>query len=128
MGFYYDPVNILFNFSWRIPVDINDRSEQLFVSAHLDYELLSWLRPLVEVNLQSIINESDNTRFDGVEGFDLFNFGSRDTEGNTVFTMALGARAILTDSLTFGGVIEFPISDRKDLFKRRITADLSLVF
>ena len=59
----------------------------------------------------------------GVEGGDLFNFGSTGVAGNDIVTGAIGAKAKPRPWTEVGIAWEFPLTDRRDVLDNRLTAD-----
>jgi hypothetical protein len=127
MGWYFDEVDLVSSVTWKLPLDKDAQSTQVHVGVHADYRLFSWLRPFVEVNIQSIINDGKRTNL-SEEGFDLFNLGIDGTGGNDVVTLAAGARARIWGDLSAGAAFEIPVTDRKDLLQQRVVVDLVLGF
>jgi hypothetical protein len=106
----------------------NRRSESLFLSLHLDYDVarLHRIYPLVEMNYRHYTHNG-NARDLNFEGNDLGNFGSRNVSGLNELTVALGGRFVLTNNWQLGVAGEFnvlPNGSGRHLDRFRITADV----
>jgi len=101
------------------------RSEYLFSSYHLDYDIgnLHKIYPLVEMNWY-YYTRSGNARPLGFEGRDLINFGSNGVSGENCVTIATGARYKFNENVQTGMAVEFPLTSPRDLVGFRLTADL----
>jgi hypothetical protein len=62
----------------------------------------------------------------GVEGGDLFNFGSRGVAGNDIVTGAFGGKFKPSGNMEIGVAWELPLTERRDVLENRITADVIL--
>jgi|GEM_PF-534874 len=100
-----------------------ERSESLYLSAHIDYSIFNRIYPLIEFNWYHWTSNG-NTSGASFEGQDIMMFGSNNVSGNDIVTMAAGVRFKITESIQAGIVYEFPISPRDDLLSYRITADM----
>lgn len=109
----------------NLALDPDHDSSMLHYSAHIDYEILPNLFPLIELNGFTKIDEGRRTGI-MVEGMDLVNFGSIDS--GTVITFAGGARYKYNDHLQFGAGYEFPLTDRKDIMDWRTYLDIVLSY
>lgn len=92
------------------------------LSLHLDYRLNRFY-PLLEFNWIHVLDGGRRLPIDQ-EGFDLVNLGSRGAGGESVATLAFGARYRILDRVDVGAVAEFPVTSREDLFGWRVTTDL----
>ncbi|MFQ5716514.1 MAG: hypothetical protein ACE5GQ_05375 [Nitrospinales bacterium] len=101
-------------------------SSMVHYAFHADYELPFNIFPLVEINGFSTINDGSRTAGVNFEGIDLVNFGS--VRSGHVATLNAGARYKISKNIQIGGGYEFPITNRRDLMKYRINADLVISF
>ena len=108
---------------YRFSVD-SKRSENFFLSGHLDYGIYNRIFPLVEVNWYHYTSNGRSLPAN-FEGQDIINFGSTNVSGNDIVTVAAGVRfKIIAEAVQAGVVLEAPISHRHDLMDYRVTADL----
>ncbi len=122
------------NVGLNLAMDPDRNSSLIHASAHVDYEVMPGLYPMVEFNLLSVVDDGARTPV-GFEGLDIVNFGSGPTTpgtsqagGGTVTTMAFGGRYKIMDHIIFGAAYEIPVSDRVDLFGWRMTSDLVIYY
>ena len=103
--------NFLSTLGYSFATD-NQRTDYLFWSMHLDYDLggLHRFYPLVELNWFHYAN-SGNARNLTFEGQDLFNFGSMHVAGQDSLTLALGGRVKLNDFTQLGFAFQLPLSN-----------------
>lgn len=117
--------NFLATAGYAFAVD-SDRSDNLFAGFHLDYNVgnLNKIYPLIEVNWAHY-TANGNVRDLNFEGRDMFNFGSRDVNGNDELTVALGARYAFSPNCQMGIAAEFGVLNRdRNLDDFRLTLDL----
>ncbi|MBY0459155.1 MAG: hypothetical protein K2V38_17605 [Gemmataceae bacterium] len=103
----------------------NQRSDYLWLTGHLDFNVLNLRRfyPLAELNW--VLNTSSGRALTiGSEGRDLINFGGQAKHG--LLTGALGGRFVLTQNAQFGAAFEIPFAGPKDFFRYRFTLDFIL--
>jgi hypothetical protein len=102
------------------------RSDYLYLSGHLDWDLFEWHRiyPVAELNWFQYTTNGQARPFSG-EGRDLINFGSQ-SSGSNLLTWALGGRLKLTESAQIGAAYEMPLMGNRDLFQYRFTVDFIL--
>jgi hypothetical protein len=105
-----------------LPTDDNAESTWCYVSNHFDYEVVDRVYSLVEVNWYHWL-ESGNNGIPGVEGGDLFNFGSTGVAGNNIVTGAIGVKYKPQDNMEVGVAWEVPLTERRDVLENRITFD-----
>jgi hypothetical protein len=67
--------------------------------------------------------ESGGNGIPGVEGGDLFNFGSTDVAGNDIVTGAFGAKFKPDCHTEIGVAWELPLTERRDVLESRLTFD-----
>lgn len=98
------------------------------LSLHVDHPFGNFY-PLIEMNWVQTIADGDRLPLNG-EGFDLLNLGSVDSDGKGVVTGAVGARYRITTcnsagvGIDLGAAVEFPLTDREDIFNLRVTTDV----
>ncbi len=121
----YGSFNFLNTTGYSLPID-NQRSDFLYASFHLDYDVgnLKKIYPLVELNYA-------HYPFNGgalpitFEGRDMFNFGANQIAGRDFLTVAVGARYKINESIQFGLAAEFGLLNRShSLDDFRITIDM----
>ena len=112
---------------FRVPANHND-STFYDLDAHVDYNL-GWFRPLVEANLTNVLDAGHRLPI-ADEGQDVFNFGSSGSLHKTMLTMDVGARAILSDNVTYGIAYQFPVAQGSGTYVTdwRLTTDLTIGF
>jgi len=96
------------------------------LSLHCDYRL-GIFYPLVEFNWVHVIEGGRRLPIDQ-EGFDLVTLGATEAGGESVATLALGARVRLIEGVDLGLAGEFPLTERSDIIGWRITSDVALRF
>lgn len=117
----------------RVPISGNDTTFY-DLSLHADYKL-GPIYPLIEMNWVYAMNSGDRLPIDQ-EGFDFFNLGAADAGGNSVVTMAFGARLRMLSGIglmggyrgnvDLGAAYELPVTSREDIFGWRVTSDIIL--
>ena len=127
IGKGYGKWNLVGGTGFRVPVNHNDSTFYDF-DAHVDYNF-GWFRPLVELNLTNVLDAGKRLPI-ADEGQDVFNFGSSESLHKTMLTMAVGARAILTDAITYGIAYQFPVAQGSGTYVTdwRLTTDLTIGF
>jgi hypothetical protein len=105
-----------------LPADDNAESTWCYVSNHFDYEFYERWYSLVEVNWYHWL-ESGNNGIPGVEGGDLFNFGSTGVAGNNIVTGAFGVKFKPSRNQELGVAWELPLTERRDVLENRLTFD-----
>lgn len=108
---------------FRLPTDTAARSQMWYWSNHIDYEFVESWYALFEVNWFHWM-KSGKALPVNFEGGDLINLGSTDVAGNDMVTMAIGARKKFGSYSELGVGYEIPVSERKDLMRSRLYADL----
>jgi len=108
---------------FRLPSDPAAESRMWYWSNHFDYEFRKGWYALTEVNWYSWIGSGQNAALAGVEGGDLFNFGSTGVSGNNIVTQAVGLKYKRDRHRELGIAFEFPVTDRRDVLENRITVD-----
>jgi hypothetical protein len=103
----------------------NTRSESLYSSFHLDYEIGKRFYPLIEANWRHYTRNGGARALD-FEGSDLANFGSQNVSSRNELTLAIGTRIVLTKNITWGIAGEFNVlsnGDGRHLDQFRLTTD-----
>src|SRR5947209_2724175 len=120
----YGSMQAMGTIGYNVGLD-NKRSDDLFFSLHLDYDIgnLQRIYPLVELNFfyYPTNGKANNLNF---EGRDLFNFGSASISGHTEVSLATGARYKFKECIQIALVAEVPLTSKKDLMDYRITFDM----
>jgi hypothetical protein len=115
-----------------MPRHPSENTRAIHWHAHADVEAAPGVFPLVEINGYHYL--SDATRNAGLgaplglEGFDYANLGASGVNGNDVVTVGAGLRVSLAKDLSVGAAWEWPLTTREDLFKGRLTLDLTWRF
>jgi hypothetical protein len=144
-----DKFHVIGDLGGRIPFDRDKESTSLFYHLHLDYALLEYFVPLIELSGYHWTNSGDGSatvhgtkispalslseaqaalgvgRF---EGADLVNLGSEGVAGNDLVTLAFGAKIPLNRHVAFGVIYELPITHREDIFNQRVMMSVVLEF
>jgi hypothetical protein len=120
----YGSFNALATTGYSFSVN-RERSENLFLSAHLDYDVANLHRiyPLLEMNWFHY-TRNGKTEDINFEGRDLFNFGAEHVAGHDAVSLAAGIRVKLTEWWSAGFAAEFPLTTRRDLMDYRLTVDM----
>jgi hypothetical protein len=102
----------------------NQRSDYFYNTLHLDFDVLNWQRifPLIELNW---FHYTSNGQFSplGIEGADIANIGSA-VAGRNFLNLAFGSRFKVSESVTTGFAVEFPLLNTRDLMEFRLGFDL----
>lgn len=110
-----------------LPADDNAESTWCYISNHFDYEVHNNIYSLIEVNWYHWL-ESGNNGIPGIEGGDLFNFGSTGVAGNNIVTGAFGFKYKPQTNMEVGVAWELPLTERRDVLENRITFDFIVRF
>jgi hypothetical protein len=105
-----------------LPTNDGDNSTWCYVSNHFDYYVGHCMYALMEYNWYHHIESGDNG-IDGVEGGDLFNFGSTGVAGNDIVTGAFGMKYKPNCKTEVGIAWEVPLTERRDVLENRIAFD-----
>lgn len=108
---------------FRLPTNPADESRMWYWSNHFDYEVRDRWYVLTEFNWFNWIGSGQQTAVPGVEGGDLFNFGSVGVSGNNIITNAVGFKYKSSPHREFGIAFEYPLTNRRDVIKNRLTVD-----
>ncbi len=106
----------------RAPMDRVDESTVIYSSQHLSKNIgpRTWL--LTEFNVQNW-TRSGGGGIPGIEGGDLFNFGSTGVTGNTIVTNAFGLKFKPRQQSEIGVAFEYPLTERRDIIDNRINVN-----
>ncbi|MEM9351952.1 MAG: hypothetical protein AAGA92_02975 [Planctomycetota bacterium] len=113
----------LSSMGFRIPVDGDEGSDSWWWSNHWDYQIFDKWYVLTEVNWFTWIGAGTQTALPGVEGGDLFNFGSVGVAGNDIVTQAIGIKYKRNRHRELGIAFEVPLTQRRDILENRLTVD-----
>lgn len=107
----------------RLPSDTVDNSTSSYLSVHFDRTLGN--RGFYFVNEYNWYHwlKSGQNGIPGVEGLDLFNFGSTGVAGNDIVTGAIGLAYKPTPWREYSVAWEVPLTDRRDIIDNRITVN-----
>lgn len=112
---------------FRLPTNTAARSQMWYWSNHYDYNIWGKWYAVGEVNWFHWM-QSGNALPVNFEGGDLFNLGATNVAGNSMVTMAVGARRKLWNMSELGVGYELPVSARQDVMSSRLYLDLILRF
>ncbi len=117
-----DSINWVSTSGIRMPFDTVDESSVVYASHHLSTNIgpRTWI--LTEFNVQNWIGAGEGG-IPGVEGGDLFNFGSTGVAGNTIVTQAVGLKFRPRRNSELGAAFEFPLTERRDVIDNRINVN-----
>lgn len=115
------------NIGAQVPVDASKNTASLHYSGQLDYHVCQWFSPFVSLNAFTTLNAANGLGL-ATEGFDLINFGSSKAAGQTQAAFGAGFRTRILPKLDVGFAYEFGITSQEDIFRDRVTVDLSWRF
>jgi hypothetical protein len=111
-----------------LPVDTAAESSLWYWSNHFDRRLAgSNFYFINEYNLYHYTKSGDGG-LPGIEGGDLFNFGSTNVRGNDIVTGAIGLKYRPSYRREFGLAWEYPLTAREDVLDNRLTFDAIVRF
>jgi hypothetical protein len=105
-----------------LPTDDEANSTWCYISNHFDYEFYPGVYALTEFNWYHWL-ESGGNGIPGIEGGDLFNFGSTGVAGNNIVTGAFGLKYKPSGHTEIGVAWEVPLTERRDVLENRLTFD-----
>lgn len=112
---------------FRLPSDKTDENQVFYWSAHIDRNLPGTrLYGFLESNWYHWMSNGGNAGLNGIQGGDLFNFGSTGVAGTDIWTVAIGAKFKPTQSQELGFAWELPATDTRGVLSDRITVDYIL--
>ena len=106
----------------RLPLDGNAESTSTYSSNHIDFRMTQRTYLLAECNWFHWIDNGGNAATGGIEGHDLFNFGSNAVDGNSLLTIAAGGKFKPGAHSELGVAFEVPVG-RQHITSSRLTAD-----
>jgi len=141
-------VNLMADFGSSIPSDGRVFSTNIFGHLYADYEVHRHFQPFAQVSWIHYLESGDgdltidlddrpdltlsqvqNALGTGAfEGVDLHNLGSAGIDNADFATWALGAHFPINRHVTFSAAYERPLTNRKDIFKQRVTTSIRLEF
>jgi hypothetical protein len=114
---------------FRLPTDTADRSQSWYWLNHFDRKISCRTYAFVEFDWHHWIRSGHGGfGLTGIEGLDLYNFGTTGVAGNDIVTGAFGLKFRPSDTVEIGVAFEFPLTERRDIMENRITADWILRF
>lgn len=123
----YDKLHLTGSLGARVPINWHANTASLSYSGQVDYWFCKWFIPFVGINAFTTISEGSHLPFDS-EGFDLANFGSIHASGHTLAAAGVGFRSRLHKAVDLGFAYEHDLISSHDIFKDRVTVDLSIRF
>jgi hypothetical protein len=115
----FNSINWVSGGGFRVPMDWNDESTVFYTSQHLSKNIGPRTWVLTELNVQNWTRGGQGG-IPGVEGGDLFNFGSTGVAGNTIVTNAVGLKFKPRRNQEIGAAFEYPLTERRDIIDNRI--------
>jgi hypothetical protein len=138
----------------KIPIDTGEYGSQIFYHLYADYAVTPRFQPFVQLSGIYYVESGNGKRelknLDSAagaalgepplsavqsllgtgpfEGADYHNLGSAGMDNEDFITIAVGTHVPITKHITFSVAYERPISNRKDIFKQRVTSSLRLEF
>ncbi len=121
-------VNLLASTGFRFAVDSNDSSFYDF-NLHADTAIGGVIHPLIEFNVINVVDAGNRLPI-ADEGGDFFNLGASASDGKTIVTGAVGARADVSDTVSLGVAYQFPLStgEGSNIVDWRLTTDAIVKF
>lgn len=114
---------------FRLPTNAQEESQVWYLSNHLSHRLGCTNTYVVgEVNLYHWMRAGNQPALAGVEGLDLYSFGSTGVAGNDIVTGAIGVKHKPSNWIELGLAWEAPLTSRRDILDNRITVDCILRF
>ncbi|MEX0675660.1 MAG: hypothetical protein WD063_01205 [Pirellulales bacterium] len=109
---------------FRIPLDSNWGTQLWYWSNQWDYELANHIYPLVGINWFHWMRSAGNNLTGGITSIDLINLPSGGVAGTDVVSGVVGVKWKPTCHCELGTGFEFPLTDRTDILRNRVYADL----
>lgn len=107
---------------FRVAANANTESSSFYWSNHIDRRFGNWYA-LAEFNWFHWL-ESGQGGIPGVEGLDLFNFGSTGVAGNDIVTGAFGLKYKPNRDYEVGAAWEIPLTAREDVIESRLNFNI----
>jgi hypothetical protein len=136
------PFHTIADFGSQIPFDTGKQSTSLFWNLHLDWLFFDRVAPMFEIGglhyvasgngrlkIRTSLGRLPVGAVEGIygsfEGVDAANLGSAGVRGNDIVVATFGARVLLTKHVNFGVAYGYPLTDREDIWNRRVTMNLN---
>ena len=107
---------------FRIAANNNEESSSFYWSNHLDRRFAGCWYGIAEFNWFHWVANGEGG-IPGVEGVDLFNFGSSGVAGNDIVTGAFGLKYKPSFDYEIGAAWEIPLTEREDVFENRLNVN-----
>lgn len=143
----FDRVHFLGNTGLQIPFDGDDQATMLFWNLQMDFEVVKWFVPFAGINAYHYLSNGDGdfqvetdignvglaaaTNLLGsqdVNGIDYGNLGNKGVSGDSVVTLAAGARVPIGRHVSLSAAYEIPVTHQKDVIEQRVTTNLMFEF
>lgn len=110
-----------------LPTDTRDENQVFYWSAHVDRQVAdTCFYGFLEGNWYHWMSNGSNAALNGIQGGDLFNFGSTGVAGSDIVTAAFGLKWKPTELQEVGVAWEVPVTETRGVLNNRITADYIL--
>ena len=123
----FDKLHFTGNVGVRVPVNWHADTSSIHYSGQVDYWFCRWFIPFASINAFTTLSDGGHLPFNS-EGFDLVNFGSTGASGRTQAAAGVGFRTRICPRADLGFAYEHGITAAHDIFKDRITVDMSIRF
>ncbi|QDU31355.1 hypothetical protein ETAA8_65110 [Anatilimnocola aggregata] len=122
-----DSNHFLTTLGLRLPTDRSEENQVFYWSAHVDRQFCGtcWYG-FLEGTWYHWLSNGDNAAFNGIQGGDLFNFGSTGVAGTDIVTGAVGLKYKPSLLNEIGVAYEVPLTDERGVLQHRFTADYIL--
>ncbi len=128
----WDQFHLTGTFGGRVPVEMSRETASLHYSLQADYYTCQWFIPFFVASGMTVVSEANNGTLgkvtNGVEGYDLINFGSGDAGGRTQIVLGAGFRTRLCSWADLGFAYEKSVTTPRGLFDSRFTVDAIVRF
>lgn len=111
---------------FRIPVNNNFGTQFWYWSNQWDYELPNHIYPLAGINWFHWMRSANVTSDIPVTSIDLIDLPTNGVAGTNVVTGVVGVKYKPNPHVELGTAFEFPLTDRTDILRNRLYADLIL--
>ena len=148
LGAALEPMHVISQLGFSIPFSFSDSTSFLHWNVQVNYAVSPFFVPFIGFNGITYLSDGDGDNginvqgvgrvplgtvqsllgTGGFEGLDVANLGSDDVAGNTVITIAAGARIPIGDHWSIGAAYERPISSRKGIFGQRVSLAAQFTF
>jgi hypothetical protein len=109
---------------FRLPTDTNWGTQMWYWSNQWDYEVVDGIYGLLGINWFHWMRSAGNNFTGDIAGIDLLNLPAGNVAGTNVVTGVIGAKWKPSPHCEVGTGFEIPLTDRTDLLKNRLYADL----